>query len=87
MAVTRRRVALRAESKKEREQAVAATGPSGATFMLEFERLYRALAEVAFEEHCTLLLYMLLHLNLNVRAFILARPDVENLVLLCTFYS
>ena len=78
--------ALRAESKKEREQAaaVAATGPSGATFMLDFERLYLALAEVAFEEHCTLLLYMLLHLNLNVRAFILARPDVENLVHYCS---
>lgn len=72
-----------AESKKEREQSaavVAAAGASGATFMLEFERLYRALAEVAFEEHCTLLLYMLLHLNLNVRSYILTRPDVENLV-------
>ena len=59
--------------------AVGAPGVS-ATFCLSMKRLYLALTETACEEHCSLLLYLLLHLNPHMRAFILSRPDIENLV-------
>ncbi|NXF54650.1 DYM protein, partial [Oceanites oceanicus] len=50
------------------------------TFQINFNSLYTALCEQQKSDQATLLLYMLLHQNSNVRTYVLARTDVENLV-------
>ncbi|KAM7320522.1 dymeclin [Alexandromys fortis] len=49
-------------------------------FQINFNSLYTALCEQQSDQ-ATLLLYTLLHQNSNVRTYVLARTDVENLVL------
>ncbi|XP_075302854.1 dymeclin-like isoform X4 [Opisthocomus hoazin] len=51
------------------------------TFQINFNSLYTALCEQQKSDQATLLLYMLLHQNGNVRTYVLARTDIENLVL------
>ncbi|NXQ30585.1 DYM protein, partial [Alaudala cheleensis] len=51
------------------------------TFQINFNSLYTALCEQQKSDQATLLLYMLLHQNSNVRTYVLARTDIENLVL------
>ncbi|NXC43696.1 DYM protein, partial [Penelope pileata] len=51
------------------------------TFQINFNSLYTALCEQQRSDQATLLLYMLLHQNGNVRTYVLARTDIENLVL------
>ncbi|XP_032600379.1 dymeclin isoform X4 [Taeniopygia guttata] len=50
-------------------------------FQINFNSLYTALCEQQRSDQATLLLYMLLHQNSNVRTYVLARTDIENLVL------
>ncbi|XP_066036797.1 dymeclin isoform X1 [Chamaea fasciata] len=50
-------------------------------FQINFNSLYTALCEQQKSDQATLLLYMLLHQNSNVRTYVLARTDIENLVL------
>ncbi|RLV93592.1 hypothetical protein DV515_00013415 [Chloebia gouldiae] len=49
-------------------------------FQINFNSLYTALCEQQRSDQATLLLYMLLHQNSNVRTYVLARTDIENLV-------
>ncbi|NXJ80100.1 DYM protein, partial [Trogon melanurus] len=49
-------------------------------FQINFNSLYTALCEQQKCDQATLLLYMLLHQNSNVRTYVLARTDIENLV-------
>ncbi|NP_001390690.1 dymeclin isoform 1 [Mus musculus] len=51
------------------------------TFQINFNSLYTALCEQQTSDQATLLLYTLLHQNSNVRTYVLARTDMENLVL------
>lgn len=51
------------------------------TFQINFNSLYTALCEQQASDQATLLLYTLLHQNGNVRTYVLARTDMENLVL------
>ncbi|NXO65676.1 DYM protein, partial [Phainopepla nitens] len=50
------------------------------SFQINFNSLYTALCEQQKSDQATLLLYMLLHQNSNVRTYVLARTDIENLV-------
>ncbi|CAH7089301.1 Dym [Phodopus roborovskii] len=50
-------------------------------FQINFNSLYTALCEQQASDQATLLLYTLLHQNSNVRTYMLARTDMENLVL------
>ncbi|KAM6303975.1 dymeclin isoform 1-T3 [Podargus strigoides] len=50
-------------------------------FQINFNSLYTALCDQQKSDQATLLLYMLLHQNGNVRTYVLARTDIENLVL------
>ncbi|NWV30707.1 DYM protein, partial [Grantiella picta] len=49
-------------------------------FQINFNSLYTALCEQQKSDQATLLLYMLLHQNSNMRTYVLARTDIENLV-------
>ncbi|XP_071989253.1 dymeclin isoform X1 [Engystomops pustulosus] len=55
--------------------------PSPHSFQINFNSLYTALCEQQRSDQATLLLYTLLHQNLNVRTYVLARTDIESLVL------
>ncbi|XP_059505748.1 dymeclin isoform X3 [Stegostoma tigrinum] len=55
--------------------------PNTYCFQINFNSLYTALYEQQKSDQATLLLYTLLHQNPNVRTYVLARTDVENLVL------
>lgn len=50
------------------------------TFQINFNSLYTTLCEQQTSDQATLLLYTLLHQNANVRTYMLARTDMENLV-------
>uniref|UniRef100_A0A8C3N150 Dymeclin n=1 Tax=Geospiza parvula TaxID=87175 RepID=A0A8C3N150_GEOPR len=50
-------------------------------FQINFNSLYTALCDQQKSDQATLLLYMLLHQNSNVRTYVLARTDIENLIL------
>uniref|UniRef100_A0A4W2BU27 Dymeclin n=1 Tax=Bos indicus x Bos taurus TaxID=30522 RepID=A0A4W2BU27_BOBOX len=50
-------------------------------FQINFNSLYMALCEQQTSDQATLLLYTLLHQNSNIRTYMLARTDMENLVL------
>ncbi|XP_045122456.1 dymeclin-like [Portunus trituberculatus] len=52
-----------------------------ATFKLEFATLYKSLFTHLQDDQTTLLLYLLLHKNDDFRTYVLARTDVESLVL------
>ncbi|XP_053304213.1 dymeclin isoform X1 [Spea bombifrons] len=55
--------------------------PSPHSFQINFNSLYTALCEQQTSDQATLLLYTLLHQNGNMRTYVLARTDIENLVL------
>ncbi|XP_032943378.1 dymeclin isoform X1 [Rhinolophus ferrumequinum] len=50
-------------------------------FQINFNSLYTALCEQQTSDQATLLLYTLLHQNSNIRTYMLARTDMESLVL------
>ncbi|CAH2296732.1 dymeclin [Pelobates cultripes] len=55
--------------------------PTPHSFQINFNSLYTALCEQQMSDQATLLLYTLLHQNTNMRTYVLARTDIENLVL------
>lgn len=60
--------------------STAFPSPSPHAFQINFNSLYTALCEQQKSDQATLLLYILLHQNSNVRTYMLARTDMENLV-------
>ncbi|NXU55662.1 DYM protein, partial [Turnix velox] len=60
--------------------STAFSSSSPHAFQINFNSLYTALCEQQKSDQATLLLYMLLHQNSNVRTYVLARTDIENLV-------
>ncbi|XP_063309925.1 dymeclin isoform X1 [Pelobates fuscus] len=55
--------------------------PTPHSFQINFNSLYTALCEQQMSDQATLLLYTLLHQNTNMRTYVLARTDIENLVI------
>ncbi|CAM5112882.1 unnamed protein product [Eretmochelys imbricata] len=66
---------------KNTQGFTAFPSPSPHAFQINFNSLYTALCEQQKSDQATLLLYILLHQNSNVRTYMLARTDMENLVL------
>ncbi|XP_067839523.1 dymeclin [Heptranchias perlo] len=66
---------------KNTQDNTAIQSPNSYSFQINFNSLYTALYEQQKSDQATLLLYTLLHQNPNVRTYVLARTDVENLVL------
>ncbi|XP_059845732.1 dymeclin [Hypanus sabinus] len=66
---------------KNTQDNTAIQSPNPHAFQINFNSLYTALYEQQKSDQATLLLYTLLHQNPNVRTYVLARTDVENLVL------
>ncbi|XP_078275492.1 dymeclin isoform X2 [Rhinoraja longicauda] len=66
---------------KNTQDNTAIQSPTPHSFQINFNSLYTALYEQQKSDQATLLLYTLLHQNPNVRTYVLARTDVENLVL------
>ncbi|XP_078078533.1 dymeclin isoform X2 [Mustelus asterias] len=66
---------------KNTQDNTAIQSPNSYCFQINFNSLYTALYEQQKSDQATLLLYTLLHQNPNVRTYVLARTDVENLVL------
>lgn len=60
--------------------STALSSPNPHAFQINFNSLYTTLCEQQNSDHATLLLYSLLHQNSNVRTYMLARTDMENLV-------
>ncbi|XP_042191965.1 dymeclin [Callorhinchus milii] len=65
---------------KNTQDSTALQSPNPFTFQINFNSLYTALYQQQNSDQATLLLYTLLHQNPNVRTYMLARTDVENLV-------
>ncbi|XP_061470396.1 dymeclin isoform X2 [Rhineura floridana] len=66
---------------KNTQDSTALPSPNPHTFQINFNSLYTTLCERQNSDQATLLLYILLHQNSNVRTYMLARTDMENLVL------
>ncbi|XP_075788800.1 dymeclin isoform X1 [Pelodiscus sinensis] len=66
---------------KNTQDSTAFPSPSPHAFQINFNSLYTALCDQQKSDQATLLLYILLHQNSNVRTYMLARTDMENLVL------
>ncbi|XP_069075284.1 dymeclin isoform X2 [Pleurodeles waltl] len=66
---------------KNTQDSSALPSPNPHAFQINFNSLYTALYEQQRSDQATLLLYTLLHQNSNVRTYMLARTDMENLVL------
>ncbi|XP_069483054.1 dymeclin isoform X1 [Ambystoma mexicanum] len=66
---------------KNTQDSTALPTPNPHAFQINFNSLYTALYEQQKSDQATLLLYTLLHQNSNVRTYMLARTDMENLVL------
>uniref|UniRef100_A0A8D0HD93 Dymeclin n=1 Tax=Sphenodon punctatus TaxID=8508 RepID=A0A8D0HD93_SPHPU len=66
---------------KNTQDSSTLPSPNPYAFQINFNSLYTALCEQQKSDQATLLLYMLLHQNSNVRTYMLARTDMENLVL------
>ncbi|XP_010581306.1 dymeclin isoform X2 [Haliaeetus albicilla] len=66
---------------KNTQDSTAFSSSNPHAFQINFNSLYTALCEQQKSDQATLLLYMLLHQNGNVRTYVLARTDIENLVL------
>lgn len=66
---------------KNTQDSSALPSPNPHAFQINFNSLYTALYEQQKSDQATLLLYTLLHQNSNVRTYMLARTDMENLVL------
>ncbi|KAM4707193.1 dymeclin [Discoglossus pictus] len=63
------------------QDSSAQPSPNLHAFQINFNSLYTALCDQQKSDQATLLLYTLLHQNSNVRTYVLARTDIESLVL------
>lgn len=66
---------------KNTQDSTVLPSPNPHAFQINFNSLYTTLCEQQNSDQATLLLYTLLHQNTNVRTYMLARTDMENLVL------
>uniref|UniRef100_A0A8C4XTJ7 Dymeclin n=1 Tax=Falco tinnunculus TaxID=100819 RepID=A0A8C4XTJ7_FALTI len=66
---------------KNTQDSTAFSSSNPHAFQINFNSLYTALCEQQKSDQATLLLYMLLHQNGNVRTYVLAQMDIESLVL------
>ncbi|KAM8961465.1 dymeclin isoform 2-T2 [Pelodytes ibericus] len=66
---------------KNTQDSSVTSSPTPHMFQINFNSLYTALCEQQKSDQATLLLYTLLHQNSNMRTYVLARTDIENLVL------
>lgn len=66
---------------KNTQDSTTIPSPNPHAFQINFNSLYTTLCEQQNSDQATLLLYTLLHQNTNVRTYMLARTDMENLVL------
>ncbi|XP_071585921.1 dymeclin-like isoform X2 [Heliangelus exortis] len=66
---------------KNTQDSTAFSASTPHAFQINFNSLYTALCEQQKSDQATLLLYMLLHQNTNVRTYVLAQTDIESLVL------
>ncbi|XP_052785704.1 dymeclin-like isoform X2 [Mya arenaria] len=62
------------------EQSTAPT-TAHATFKTDFTELYKTLCSTLRDDQTTLLLYLLIHRNPNMKAFILSRTNIDQLVM------
>lgn len=58
---------------------------ANASFTIDFPWMYEALCNAPASDQTTLLLYLLIHCNENMRSFIISRADIEQLVGLFIF--
>lgn len=58
---------------------------ANASFTIDFPWMYEALCNAPASDQTTLLLYLLIHCNANMRSFIISRADIEQLVGLFIF--
>lgn len=56
---------------------------AASTFRLEYSKLYETLCNTLRDDQTTLLLYLLIHQNAGMKAFILSRTNIDALVSLC----
>ncbi|XP_013380447.1 dymeclin-like [Lingula anatina] len=52
-----------------------------ATFRMDFPRLYKALCQNMRDDQTTLLLYLLIHRNINFKTFVLSRTNLDQVVM------
>ena len=53
---------------------------ASATFKMEYSKLYETLSATLRDDQTTLLLYLLIHQNQGMKAFILSRTNIDTLV-------
>lgn len=63
------------------EQTSGPTPVGNVTFKLDFTELYKTLCVTLRDDQTTLLLYLLIHRNSNMKAFILSRTNIDQLVM------
>ncbi|KAK3095350.1 hypothetical protein FSP39_013559 [Pinctada imbricata] len=63
------------------DQSANAPTKVAATFKLNFTELYNALCSSLRDDQTTLLLYLLIHRNANMKAFIFSRTNIDSLVM------
>ncbi|XP_072570704.1 dymeclin isoform X1 [Paramormyrops kingsleyae] len=69
------------KSFKNTQDTSSIPSPNPHAFQINFNSLYTALCDQQRSDQATLLLYILLHQNTNVRTYVLSRTDTENLVM------
>ena len=65
---------------EETDAAPEVTEQASATFSVDMTSLYVTLCETLRDDDTTLLLYLMLHRNLNMKAFLLSRTNIDQLV-------
>lgn len=63
------------------DQSAAAPTTALATFKIDFTDLYKTLCTTLKDDQTTLLLYLLIHRNVQMKAFILSRTNIDHLVM------
>lgn len=62
------------------DQSSASPTQAAATFKTDFTELFQSLCTALRDDQSTLLLYLLIHRNVNMKAFILSRTNIDALV-------
>ncbi|KAL4216561.1 hypothetical protein ACF0H5_024284 [Mactra antiquata] len=63
------------------DQSSGPTPVSNVTFKLDFTEFYKTLCSTLRDDQSTLLLYLLIHRNSNMKTFILSRSNIDQLVM------
>ena len=62
------------------DQSAGGPTTASATFKIDFTDLYKTLCTTLKDDQTTLLLYLLIHRNVQMKAFILSRTNIDSLV-------